>query len=101
MLTTFLIGLPVWPFHSPLRILLAEVGHPVEDLVDIGDDVAGRRRSATGPSGHPQGHMEHRAVLGDVDPLPREHRLGPLAEAGVRGEADEQSSVSSVTRFLE
>ena len=39
ILTMLRIGLPVWPFHSPERILFGESRHPVEHFVDLGDDV--------------------------------------------------------------
>ena len=34
--------------------------------------------------------MEHGAVLGDVDPLAREHRVAALGDACLLGERDEQ-----------
>ena len=39
---------------------------------------------------HAQRHVEHRAVLGDVDVLPGEHRIAPLGNAGFRGELHEE-----------
>ena len=50
---------------------------------------------------HPQRDVQHGAVLGDVDPLPGEHRLPPLGDAALLGERNSSSIVSSVTRFLE
>ena len=101
MLMTFRIRLPVWPVHSPLRIRLLNDGHPVEHLVDVGDDVAAvddQRALAR----HPQRDVQHRAVLGDVDPLAAEHRLGPLAQAGARRRAPTSSGIVSASiRFLE
>ena len=61
---------------------LGEGAHPVEHLVDLGDDVDAvddQRALAR----HPQGDVEDRAVLGDVDPLAAEHRLASLGEAAL------------------
>ena len=41
---------------------------------------------------HPQRDVEDGPVLGDVDPLPREHRVATFADLGVLGERDEQSN---------
>ena len=101
MLTTFRIGLPVWPVHSPERTRSAKARHPVEHLVHVGDDVDAvddERRALR----HAQRDVEDRAVLGDVDPVAAEHRLGPLGEARLLGELRAAgASVSSVTRFFE
>ena len=39
MLTMLRIGLPVWPFHSPLRTRLAESRHFVEHRMDFRHDI--------------------------------------------------------------
>ena len=39
MLTTFLMRLPVWPFHSPLRTRLEKLRHLVQHGVDLRHDV--------------------------------------------------------------
>ena len=64
MLTTLRIGLPVWPGPLARAHALGERRHPVEHLVDVGDDVAGRRRRATLALRHPQRDVEDGAVLG-------------------------------------
>ena len=93
MLTTLRIGLPVCPFHSPERILVGEPGHPVEDLVHLGhhvdpvDDQRGALR-------HAQRDVQHRAVLGHVDPLPGEHRVPVLLEPGLLGQLEQQAAGS-------
>ena len=88
MLTTFLIGRPVAPFHSPERTASANGAHPVEHLVHLGDDVD-PVDDERAPARHPQRHVQHRAVLGHVDPLAREHRVAPLGDTRLLGERDE------------
>ena len=101
MLTTLRIGLPVWPFHSPERTRSAERGHAVEHLVHLRDDVDAVHDERA-PLRHAQRDVEHRAVLGDVDPVAAEHRLRALGEARLLGELRAgAASVSSVTRFFE
>ena len=101
MLTTFLIGRPGRPLPLAGADGVGEGAHPVEHLVHLGDDVdpVDDERAA---ARHPQRHVQHRAVLGDVDPLAGEHRVAPLGDTGLLGQRDEQRSiVSSVTRFFE
>ena len=78
-----------------------EVGHPVEHLVDLLDDVDpvdDERALAR----HPQRHVEHGAVLGDVDVLAGEHRVATLLDAALaRQLAEQRPAVSSVIRFFE
>ena len=69
--------------------LLAEAGHLVEhgmhfrhDVLPIDLDHSAARR--------PQRHVEHGAVLGDVDLLAAEHGVDPRAEAGPFGQMDQQ-----------
>ena len=89
MLITFRIGLPVNPVHSFVADAHREGGHPIEDRVDVRDDVltvddqplARRRAQAvcrTGP------------ILGRVDALAGEHRRPPLLDARGLGEVHEQ-----------
>jgi hypothetical protein len=69
---------------------LRERAHPVEDRVHLADDVHpvdDERALAR----HPQGDVEHGAVLGDVDPLAGEHRLPPLGDAALLGQRDQQA----------
>ena len=83
MLTTLRMRLPVWPFHSPLRTRLAEVGHLVQHGVHLGHDVLAVHDDG-GVLGRAQGDMKHGAVLGEVDLVPAEHGLDALAQAGLR-----------------
>ena len=89
MLTTFRIGLPGVPRPGARADPVGERRHPVEHLVDVGDDVAAvddERR----PSRHPEGDVEHRAVLGRVDPVAAEHRLRALCQARLAGELEQE-----------
>ena len=79
---------------------LGEVAHPVEHPVDLGhhvDPVDDER----GPLGHAQGHVQHRPVLGDVDPLAGEHRVPSPASPDSSASCTSRLKVSSVIRFLE
>ena len=100
-LTTFRIGLPVWPFHSPERTRSAKA----------------RMRSSTSctsattstPSTtsdaalrHPQRHVQDGAVLRHVDVLAAEHHVPALGQLGLLGQLRAAARiVSSVTRFFE
>ena len=84
------IGLPVWPFHSPDRICVREAGHPVEHLVHLGDDVD-PVHDERGPLRHAQGDVQHRAVLGHVDPLAREHGVPVPLELRLLGQLDQEA----------
>ena len=39
ILMTFLMRLPVWPFHLPLRTRLEKAGHLVEHGMDLGHHI--------------------------------------------------------------
>ena len=68
---------------------VGERRHPVEHLVDLRDDVRAVD-DQRGVARHPQRDVEHRAVLGDVDPVAAEHRVDVLAQAGLLGELEQQ-----------
>ena len=80
MLTTFLIGLPVWPLHSPDRtrsqnpLMRSSTSCTSFDDVDTVDDERAALR-------HAERDVQHRAVLGHVDPLAGEHLLGVLGQS--------------------
>jgi hypothetical protein len=72
-LTTFLIGLPVWPFHSPhLSHHVSAVHHQVR------------------PGRHAQRHVQHGPVLGDVDVLAAEHGVPALGHSRLLGQRHQQ-----------
>ena len=90
MLMTLRMRLPVWPFHCAAADAVGEVGHAVEDGVDLGDDVLAiddDRGVARGA----QGDVEDGAVFGDVDLLAGEHGVDALARLRLVGEVDEQT----------
>ncbi len=66
-----------------------ESGHPVEDLVHVGDHVAPLSTMIRAPAarGAPRGA---RAILGHVDPVATEHRIDALAQAALLRELDEE-----------
>ena len=93
MLTTLRIGLPVWPVHSPERTASANAA--------IRSSTSCTSATTSTPSTtserlarHPQRDVEDGAVLGDVDPLAREHRVASLGDARLLGELDEQPRAS-------
>ena len=93
MLTTLRIGLPVCPRPLAGAHPLGEGAHAVERLVDLLDDVDAvddQRAVAR----HPQRHVQHRAVLGDVDVLACEHRFAALLDAALRGPARRAAAAS-------
>src|SRR5712664_434834 len=102
MLTTFRIRFPVWPFQRPSRTRVAnawpssvpdagrELGHAVEHRVHFGDHVLAVDENRL-VAGRPEGHVEHRAVLGHVDLLAAEHGVDALAQPGLLGELDEET----------
>jgi hypothetical protein len=68
---------------------LRERSHALQGRVHLRDDVdpVDDQRA---PARHPQGDVQDGAVLGRVDPIAPEHRLGALGEAGLLGELHEQ-----------
>src|SRR5919108_501070 len=68
---------------------LAELRHPVEDLVDLLDDI-GAVDDERAVSRHAQRHVKHRTVLGHVDPLAAEHGLATLRHPAFGRERDQQ-----------
>ena len=72
---------------------LGERRHPVEHLVDVRDDVDAvddERR----PLRHAQRDVEDGAVLGHVDAVAAEHRLGPLGEPRLLRELEQERDAS-------
>ena len=80
MLTTLRMRLAGVALPVARADAVGEGGHAVEHLVHLGDDVDAvddERRALR----HPQRHVQHRAVLGDVDVLAAEHRVAALPRA--------------------
>ena len=101
MLTTLRMGLPVWPFQSPDRTRSAKPLMRVEHLVHLRHDVDPVDHER-GLPGHAQGHVQHGAVLGDVDVLARRtsRRVAPRRPDS-SASSTSRRSVSSVMRFFE
>ena len=90
MLTTLRMRLPVYPCHSPLRTRRAK------------SDILSSTACTSGTTSLPstkmlliprraQRHVQHGAVLGDVDLLAAEHGVDALAQAALRGEVQQQA----------
>ena len=89
MLTTFRIGLPVKPVQAPERTASAKAAIRSSTSCTSATTSTPSTTSERSPR-HPQRDVEDGAVLGDVDPLAREHRVAPLGDACLLGERDEQ-----------
>jgi hypothetical protein len=59
---------------------LGERRHAAKDAVHLGDDIVPVDDDRP-PRGCAQRDMQHGSVLGDVDPLAREHGLDPRPQA--------------------
>ncbi len=89
MLMTLRMRLPVWPFQVAAADPVGEVRHLVEHGVDLGHHVLAVDDDRC-PSRRAQGHVQHGAVLGDVDLLAAEHGVDPRAQAGFLRQLQEQ-----------
>src|SRR5262245_16459385 len=78
------VALPGATAH-PLR----EIRHPIENGVDLGHDIPAVVYDG-GAARRAQGHVQHCAVLRDVDLVAAEHRLNALLEPDLPGELDQQ-----------
>ena len=93
MLMTLRMRLPVWPFHAPLRTRSAKSAILSSTAWTSGTtfspstrmDCAARRA---------QRHVQHGAVLGDVDLVAAEHGVDALAQARLLGQLQQQAAVS-------
>ena len=74
ILTTVRIGLPVYPFHSPLRTRSAKAAIRSRTAWTPGT-TSTPSTNTRDASGRAQGGVKYRALLGDVDLLAREHGL--------------------------
>ena len=99
MLTTARIRRPVTPVHSPDRMRSATAPIRVEHVVHVGDHVASVDHQV-GAAWHAQGHVQHRPVLGGVDPLPGEHGVASLGDPGPAGHRHQRAQRSGVDPVL-
>ena len=90
ILTMLRIGLPVWPFHSPDRILLAKAAIRSSTSCTSATTSTPSTTSEV-PLGHAQGDVQHRTVLGHVDPLSGEHGIPVPLEPGLLGQLDQEA----------
>ena len=89
MLTTLLIRFPVCPFHSPLRTRSAKAAILSSTACTSRHDVLAVDHDR-GPFRGAQGHVQHGAVLGDVDLLAAEHGVDPRAQTALVGQLQQQ-----------
>ena len=89
MLMTLRMRLPVWPFHSPLRTRSQKAA--------ILSSTAWTSGTTSLPStlidfalGGAQSHVQHRALLRDVDLLAAEHGVDALPQAGLLRQLQQQ-----------
>ena len=78
------VPFPVTAAHS-----LGKVGHLVQHGVHVRHDVLAVDSDLLIPR-RAQRHVQHRAVFGDVDLIPAEHRVDALAQAALLGEIEQQ-----------
>ena len=100
MLITLRMRLPVWPFHSPLRTLLAKAAILSSTRVDLRHDIFAVDQDRC-VFGRAQGDVQHGALLGDVDLVAAEHGVDVLGRPAAAASSSSSCSVSSVMRFLE
>ena len=86
--TIAVIGLPVAPVQRPGADVVGKRAHPVEHRVDLADNVdtihADRARLRCSQCG-----VQHRSILGGVDPVAAHHRVSGCSESGFVGECGE------------
>ena len=89
MLTMLTMGLPVCPTQLPDRMRSGELGHPVKHFMHRGHDVDAVDLDPL-IAGRAQRHVQDRTVLGDIDLVAGEHGVDVLAQAGFRGQVEQQ-----------
>ena len=90
MLTTLRIRLPVRPRPGPAAHAIRKVRHPVEHGMNPRYDVLAVDQDCRAARGS-QRHVEHGALLRDIDAFAAEHGVDPGAQAAVLRQADQQS----------
>src|ERR1700752_3957889 len=61
---------------------MGELTHPIQHSVDVMDDILSIHKDRL-IFGSTQSHVQHRSLFGDVDLLPAEHGVDPLAQTGL------------------
>ena len=69
-------------FPCPAAHPLGEVRHLVQHRMDVGHDIPAIENDGS-PARRAQRHMQHRAVLGDVDLVAAEHRVDAVLQPGL------------------
>ncbi len=78
------VAFPLTASHA-----IGEIGRPVEHGVDLVHHVLAVHDDRS-PSRRPEGHMQNGPVLGDIDPVPPEHGVYSVPEAGLISESDQE-----------
>ena len=89
MLMTLRIRLPVWPFQAPLRTRSAKAAIRSSTAWTSGTTSSPSTR-IDAPSRRAQRHVQHGALLGDVDLLAAEHRVDALAQPDSSASSQQQ-----------
>src|SRR5262245_38238761 len=82
-------GLAGVPLPLPAANAVGEVRHFIEHRVDVWYDVFVVDDDRC-PSGRPQGNVQNRAVLCDVDLVAAEHRVDASSQTALLSQLDEQ-----------
>ena len=89
MLMTLRMGLPVWPFHSPLRTRLEKLAILSSTAWTWGTTFS-PSTTMDDPLRGAQGHVQDRPLLRDVDLLSPKHGVDARLQAGFLGQPDEK-----------
>ena len=82
-------GLAGVPFPFAAAYAVAELGHLLEHGMHLGHDVLSIHQNA-GALGRAQSHVQHGAILGDVDFLAAEHGFDPPTQVTFLGQLEQQ-----------
>src|SRR5215472_3698224 len=88
-LITFRMGFPVWPFHWPLRTLMAKLCHALEYSVNLGHDVLAVDDDRCGPR-RPQSDVQNCTLLRDIDFVATEHRIDSILKPAFLGQLNQE-----------
>ena len=89
MLTMLRMRLPVWPNQAPLRMRSENAAHFIENRVDGGNDILAVDDDRSALSA-PERHVQHGALLCDVDLLAAEHGVYSAAHVALVRKLNEQ-----------
>ena len=88
-LITLRMRLPVCPFHAPLRTRSANSAMRSSTRVDVRHHVPAVENDRLATR-RPQRHMQHGAVLGDIDPVAAKHGVDVRAQPRLLGQLQQQ-----------